>query len=113
MIGRDRVLGLCIEGVADRFDLSKRVQTIGLGELFKDRRTLLRACSCREDQQHAEGQKADHMGSAQNCQERSLTSGVNGSALLRLGMPRISHDHTTARYSLSCLFALYSQSPSQ
>src|ERR1700730_15287804 len=55
MIERDRVLGLYGEGIADRFDLSERLETIGLGELLDDRRALLRPSSRREDQQYAEG----------------------------------------------------------
>jgi len=50
---------LSVEGVADRINLPERIKTIGLGNLFGNRRALLRAGGYSKDQ-HSEQQKADY-----------------------------------------------------
>src|SRR5205814_375068 len=65
-----------VEGVADPLDFPKRVKAVGLGHLFGNRWALLRPRRRGEDQQqHAEGGKADHIQPAQICHERPLILG--------------------------------------
>src|SRR5437868_14055457 len=49
--------------VANRVDLTKRVETIGLGNLVGDRRALLRRHGCRQTK-HSDQQNTDHRNAA-------------------------------------------------
>src|SRR5215467_231007 len=63
--------GLCVEAAADRFDLREGVETVGLGELFKDRRALLHPGIRRKAQRPADRGEGGH-----RCAESS-TRGAN------------------------------------
>jgi hypothetical protein len=53
----------CVPGVADSLDLPPRIEAVGLGHLFGSRWELLRLGGCCKDQcQHRESQKTDHIG---------------------------------------------------
>src|SRR2546421_3325440 len=51
--------------VANRVDLTKRVETIGLGNLVGDRRALLRRHGCRQTK-HSDQQNTDHRNAARS-----------------------------------------------
>src|SRR5215467_621258 len=65
---------ICVEGVADRLDLAKRIEAVGLGNLIGDWRALLRPGGCSKDR-HPQDQKADHPNMA--CISHSVPSSVN------------------------------------
>src|SRR6202040_2311577 len=50
---------LCVPGIADRFNLPKRIDTISLGNLFNNWRTALSPGGCSEEQ-HSDSYATDH-----------------------------------------------------
>src|SRR5664280_1996509 len=58
---------LCAPGIADRFDLPKRIETIDLGKLLDNWRTRLRPGSCSKDQHPKSQQSPDRRNTARIC----------------------------------------------
>ena len=69
-----------VERVADRVDLTKRVETIGLGNLVGDGRALLRRHRCRRTK-HSDQQNTDHRNAARFRHGRPPSAARNRSTL--------------------------------